>query len=372
MTLPQVTNQINTQLAGFATQTQANSLLSGLATPAWIQSQEANYIPATQIELANGPVALSSVTNQVAPGLINATTTQTWPHPFWSPANYNAATVTATTTPQQLYPLAIADPGYPYVVFCTGMVDTTVSADNGTYAQVLVNVGSATGPTIAQGNGNAESYTGPGPGDLTAQAFLSGGSGQPGGWSTIPSWTAFNGTGFTSTVISDYLQVPTTMTATLVASVNFAGANGGLQSGFGGIYNPVPQSQIRIINSAGTVIAYGGVVGGNSGTCTVSWTGSLVAGQLYTIQGDQWGIGGGFFGNGAGNYGAWQSGTFTINPSVVQMSSMANIIPVPFAAQTPITGPTTLYVMLASSNNSTAVSASTFDPGLWVMPLPWA
>jgi hypothetical protein len=139
----------------------------------------------------------------------------------------------------------------------------------------------------------------------------------------------------------------------MVATFVFSGAAAGSKSSV--------STSIQIIDSLSNVIVTGATVTGTSGTLTVSFTGPVVAGALYGVQ----------IGESSSTFAIVTSGTFTISPSTVSNAASVNIIPVPFEDQTPLTGATTLYVMLASSNASTAVTASTFHPSLWICPIPW-
>lgn len=351
MSMSAATAQINADLVSYATQSWATSQMAGLATPSWTQSQVANYVPVTTVNQANGPVGLSSTTGRISQAVINAASSQQWPSPFWSPASYQTTSVTATSTPSLLYTEAIAYPGYTYVLFCEGMVDTQVSADNGTIPIVVVRVGSATGPIIALGYGCAESYAGPIPGTIASQAFVNQSTPTTPGFSVISGWLPQNTGGYTTTMVGNYLQVPETTTATLSASLTFSGASA------------ATSTQLRIVDNLNNVIATGTAnVAATTGTCTVSWTGGVTAGKLYGLQGMET--------ISSGSQASWTGGTFTFIPPQVSNTGMANIAPVPFEYQTSLTGPVTLYVMLQSSTG-TPVTASTLFPALWTMPIPW-
>lgn len=365
MTMPQATTQINTALQPYAAGSYATTAMTGLATPAFLNTQVTNYVPVTTVNQANAPAGLGSASGQVSTSQIAATSTQKWPSPFWSPSSYQLAgqvwPITATTDPVNLYTVAIPYPGYTYTVACFGLMDCQVAAD-GAYPQILVRQGSTTGPIVAGGYGLAESYLGPVPGSSASQAFLGSGTAVTNTWAAVPGWTATNNGGFTTTMLGNFLSVPNTTVATLSASLVFAGAvaGGGLQP---------PSTSIRIVNNSGTVIATGVAITGASGTCTASFTGQFTSGQLYTVQAQELNITGGF---GSGSFATFSSGTLTLNPSQASNTAMVTVTPAPFQSQTPQTGPTTLYVMLASSDSTTQVSASTFDPGMWVSPIPWA
>ncbi len=140
LTTPVVAAEIAADLVPYATTGYATTAMANLATPAYTQAQVATYVPVTEIDTANGPVGLDA-SGKIPQGLIDAGSTQQWPSPFWSPAAYQGTLVTATTTPVQLYTVAIPYPGYTYVLVCFGLVDASVAADNGTFPEVLVRSG---------------------------------------------------------------------------------------------------------------------------------------------------------------------------------------------------------------------------------------
>jgi len=256
----------------------------------------------------------------------------------------------------------------------TGNVDTSSSLDT-TIPSVFIRQGSATGQTVAVGYGLAESYTGPTPGSVSASASLSAGSGCPGGWATIPYWAADTG----STVINNSLQAPFTGTATVTAAVSFSGAYGGTIPPFAP-NNPnvfttavsIPSTQIRIYSpTTGAVVATSGIVLGNGGTCVASAAIPVTYGELFTVQMLQGGIEPAWTYEPAGHLGSISpGGSLSINPPSVGTVSPATVVPL-LANQTVMSGSTTLYVMLQTSDtNNTAVYAAPTNPGLWVVPIP--
>lgn len=447
-----VTAQVNQLLSGYASTAQANAAMTGLATPSWIQAQTAAYALASTAGLPNGPVSLSSPSGLVPVGQIDAASTQTWPLPFWSPPSYNQQTVTSTGDEELLYTMAIADPGWPYVLFCAGMVDTEVgltdvasyellftgmtggtftltfgavttaaiaynaaaatiksalaalssvvsatvtgtlssglyieiqtvsgglylslnntslsggtysltggSYEDGTFAQVLVRQGGSTGQVVAVGYGVGESYTGPTPGTSNSQAFVNSTFSCTGNWVTVTGMLANTGTGYSSTMVGNYLQAPTTMNATVTASFAFSGATVSTAKGAAAV-----STAVQIVDQAGNVIVTGSAVTGNAGTATATWTGPVTAGQLFGVQIGE---------ASAAKFATVTGGTLTIAAPPAINQSVANVLPVPFADQLSTTGATSLSVMLKSSSASgTQVTASTDFPGLWVMPIPW-
>lgn len=353
-----VTAQINGLLTGYATTSQATTAMTGLATPSWIQSQAASYATTASAGTPNGPVPLTAPGGLVPVGQINAASTQTWPLPFWSPPSYNTAPVNATTDAELLYTMSVPDPGWPYVLLCTGMVDTQAALDDGTFAQVLVREGGPTGQIIAAGYGVGESYTGPVPGTVNSQAFINSTFACTGNWVTVSGMLANNGAGFTSAMVGNYLQAQVPMTAVVTASFIFAGAAPSGAKGSASV-----QTAVQIVDQAGNILVTGSPVIGNSGTVTATWTGPVAAGQLFGVQIGE---------ASAATFAHVSSGSLTISAPQVLSDSMANVVPVPIDDQLSITGPTSLSIMLQSSSaSSTQVTAGTYLPALWVMPIPW-
>ena len=380
MTQSAITAQINTALAGnnppttgYATKTTAASLVANVATNAYLAAQEANYAPAV------GSNLVPLVNGTIPAGLIQAPpNTQTFPAPLSVFPTYNTATVgnANRSAATLLYTVPVPDPGYKYYLMVTGNVDTS-SAGDGTIPQILVRQGSATGQTVAVGYGLEESYSGPTPGSSSASAYLGAPSGCPGGWATIPYWTASTG----STVINNCLQAPFTGAATVTAVVNFSGAYGGTAPpGFTGNavpYSSTPETYIRLYSPTnGGIVGPGALVSASGGTCVVSASISVTYGQLFTVQMLQGGIAPGVNVLGSrqdpGHFGTVSpTGSYlAIAPPSVGTTAPATIVPL-LANQTPISGATTLYVMLQTSDtNNTTVYATATNPGLWVVPVP--
>ena len=263
-----------------------------------------------------------------------------------------------------------------------GLLGTTPVVTVQPTGQPVVYVETPSGQVIAQGYGASTNYQGQYPGAIASQAFLSATSTATSSLINIPGWTANNAQGFTTTMVgNNFMQIPQSGVGTLTASVSFTGA----AVGFGGT---AVYTQLQIVNSSGVPLA-GQVnpsVSGNSGTVTASWNGLLTQGALYTVQGVQYQVAPGSYpastsGNPGtfgvfvytvGTFGTWTSGTFTLAPVSVSNTEEATIIPTSLATQTPLTGATTLTVKLGTVGNAGAAIATTLDPGLWVMPIPWA
>jgi hypothetical protein len=469
MSMQAANTQIAAQLAGFATQSWANSQYTNLVTPAIAASQVATYQPASTIGAPSGPVALQYGTGQINPAQISAPSTQTFPSPFWSPASYtyaneNAgqpATVGVGNSPVVLFTVAIPAQSYsPYVLMCLGSIDTTstvsaytltvVSGTEGTFTLSVGGVTTATiaynatastiqtamaaalgtvasgivvtgsGPfainfspttggvltvntqpglfgtspvvsvtptgqpvitvqtpanqVIATGYGSPANYQGVTPGGISSQMVLNATSTITSTMLNIGGWIANNAQGFTTTITGNYLQCPQSGLVTITASVTFSGADMGyedyLQSSSSTNY--YPETVLQLVNSSGTILGTGTPVYANSGVATVTWTGTVSQGELIAVQGYEPNIYTGLFGSGAGTYGSWTAGTVTLVPQPpAQNSEEAILLPTPLSGQTPLTGATTLTVYLGTVNNAGGATATTLDPALWIMPIPW-
>ena len=153
-----VDSLVASSLSPYASIAYANTAMSVLATPAYVITNDTNYIPLSTIGQPSGPIALDAG-GKVPVGLITTANTQRWPAPFWTPATYASGPVTTTAgAATQLFTSSQPYPGFTYKLMVTGMVDASVALDNGEYPQVLVRQGSTTGPIVASGYGIAESY----------------------------------------------------------------------------------------------------------------------------------------------------------------------------------------------------------------------
>jgi hypothetical protein len=366
MTMSAAQTQYTALLSGYATASWATSQMSGLATPAYAATQVANYQNAITIGQANGPVPLVYGTGQINPGQINIASTQTFPTPFWSPANYLSGntSVGVGNSPVSLFTCAIPAMAYsPYVLACFGSIDTISTNTAG--QPIITVVDSTNSQTIAQGYGIPTDYLGPAPGETQSQAILTTTSVQTDSYVTLTGWSANDTEGFTTTMVGNYMEIPNNGTGTVTASVTFSGASGG-DFGVASV-----STTIQLVNQAGTVLATGTAVSGESGTATVTYTGTFSVGQFVGVQGEQTGPGNTLFGLGAGTYGSWTGGTLSYAPPSIQNTGPATIMPIAFDNQTPLTGATTLTVYLGTVGEAGAAQATTLEPGLWVCPIPW-
>lgn len=159
LTSGQATTEITNDLAGFATNTYAASQMVGLATPAYVLGQDAAYVALASIGTPNGPIALD-VNGKVSPSLIGAPSTQLWPAPLFSPPSYPPTNVPAApNSTQQVFTMPVNYPGFSYRLLVSGMLEGSTNKDTPQCApQVTVNLGSPTGPLVAQGAGIGELY----------------------------------------------------------------------------------------------------------------------------------------------------------------------------------------------------------------------
>jgi hypothetical protein len=439
-----VTARITSNLSGYATQAWATQQLTGLATPAYLATQAGNYVPLSSIGQPQGPIPLSAL--GLAPAnVVQAASTQTWPSPVYSPPAYQTVAVT-TDNPLQLFAMSQSDPGYPYVLECTGIMDTQVPLTDNPFvgAQVLIRQGSTTGPIIAFGYGIGQSYIW-GDATLGVQSDVQLGAGTE--WAQYYSSTNF-GTFATHTAgIASWGTVPSAdgnatcrcrcldpvfgTTTTSYQAVSITLNSGGNFNGVGAIKNDLYARMddtgtyyVRCsldLNAATVTYSLGGGTETQIGS-SVSM-GVVAAGDVYTFYAGTYStqnlrqfmlyrtrggtttlIGTWNDTNNASALGSpylgWGFGAVTgaltaffittqyypptvndvrivdpANPASGINSSTAVILPAPLAGQSAITGPTTLYVMLQSSNQSGAVDEVTVTPnlpGLAVMPIPWA
>ena len=211
LTSAQVAAEIALDLTPYATNAYATAAMANLATPAWTRAQVAQYVSITSIDAANGPVGLNTI-GQIPQGLISAPSTQQWPSPFWSPGGYQTVSRSATTSPIQLYTVAIPYPGYTYTLACFGLIDAMTTADDGSFPEVLVRAGAPsttlTGTVSYDATGagynsepNSSSATGSWSHTATAGAavivtvatYIGNG-----GWSSYTSTATYGGVGMTS------------------------------------------------------------------------------------------------------------------------------------------------------------------------------
>ena len=332
---------------------------------------------------------------------VNVASTQRFPRPFISPTAYHAAPVTATGTEVLLYPaVTVADPGFPYRLLVTGLVDANTNTD-GEFPIIRVRQGSATGQLVATGAGCAQAYTG---GVLTEYTDVGG---QP---YNIPSWATsmdvitlgaggggaggngFGGDGIggrqgvatTATIVrGTHIPLGTNTLTITVGAGGTAGENDNVSGGAGGSTTAVGAGWSGITGAGGA----GG--SGINPAFQTNWTGRgpgtfTFNGHSYPGGADQpeqgqpgnppggGGAGGlgGFLDSDPGGAGADGGAWVLAYPSPNVPYGPVPIMPSAHNVQAVITGATTLYVKLVRSGSAATVTASTLRPNLFVVPVP--
>ena len=391
-----IANSLAHSIPPYLTQTAYTSGVAGNATKSFVDSGDATRLKVAQIGVNSGIAGLTAA-GTVDIARITTPSTQTYPRPFTSPSAYNSGIVTATATPSTLFPISVSDPGVPYKLWVSGLLDGQTGTD-GQFPVVLVRVGSTSGPIVASGAGLGEvyqagvisSFSGVGNGvyqiptwAYSVDVIALGGGGGGNGSLYIQSFGGFAGSWATTTYTRGSSTSGTVFgpeVHTLLYTVGGGGVGGGAGGGAGG-------------NGVATTVSYPGMTsvvaaGGKGGgqIATFNPQGQGVTAETYngnTFPGGAVQPTGGAGGNAPGGGGA--SGVFGsvspggagapgavfffASPSSPSPSGPITIMPTPMNAQTSLTGAKTLYVMLVSSGSGT-VSASTFKPGLMVIPVP--
>lgn len=387
-----VDTRITSNMSGYATNTYVSSAVSSLATPTYLATQAGNYILNSQVGIANGPIRLGPG-GRISPGQISAASTQRWPTPFWTPASYNAAPITATTTPVTIYTASVPNPGFTYKLLVHGTVDAKVSLDNGEYPQIIIRQGSTTGQIVASGNGlgqhyavgipqsyttaGAYAYTIPTAATVIDGILLGGGGGGQNGY-LVPYWFSYinvNGAAgapgafktFTWTRGTDIPWTTTQITGTVGAGGATAAAGSATTATATGVPTQTAAGGAASAGASWAAAAVGSV-SYQGGT----YTGGA-AGTALGAAGNAPGGGGNGSSSGAtagaGAAGAvWFSARFGTTNDPDNYGTVT-VVPT-YATQTPINGATTLYVMMKSSGSSATVTASPSLPSLWFTPVP--
>lgn len=359
-----VDSMVNSGLSPYVLKSYVDTQDALNATKAFIDAGDATRLHLSQIGVNSGVAGLDSGGRVEVSRLTGIGASQRWPKPFVSPAAYQAAAVTAnSTTEVQLYTVAVADPGYTYRLLITGTVDASGDTD-GQYPVVRVRQGSATGQLVAQGRGLAESYS---PGLMTT--YTAAGTAtytKPGGYTTFdiialgaggPSTSASTSGGAGKVGYS--IGVANASVPATLAVVTGAGGTTGA-----GAASTVSGSGFTTLTGAGGAANTAGTVGASPGASTIN-------GNFYQGGATSTGVanapGGGAGPNNAGAPGAvW---IFAYNTAIVP-NGPVNVVPYPLNLQTPITGATTLYVLVARSGAQGAVTVSTARPDLYALPIP--
>ena len=152
-----------------------------------VDAGDATRVKLAQKNIANGVAGLGA-SGQVPRNLIEVPDTQKYLKGPWSPSAYLDHIVT-TSAEVALFPVVVADPGYPYRISVSGYVDAIPAWSPPSYApsgavipSVIVRAGSASGPIVASGYGSSETY------DYFGVDFFSrSGANLGGGWEEV--WT---------------------------------------------------------------------------------------------------------------------------------------------------------------------------------------
>ena len=357
-----------------------------LATPLYVQTQDATLTAITRVGANNGVAGLTAG-GRIDFSRVNVASTQRWPKPFVSPSAYNTTTVTASTAEVQVYTCAVADPGFTYKLFVTGTVSAYPAVD-GEFAVIHVRVGTSSGQIIAAGAGLGESYPGgtmtmfsvagaysytpPMWADYLDVVLLGGGGGGGGGGLIINGGAGLPGSWTTSTISSP--------TGTYVGSVGGGGTGGygNVLFGTGGGAGTATTLTSPSLSGAGGTGSGGGDGSvGNEVFNGQTYVGGAAAPGPHgnpSPNGNSpggGGLGGGF--NSTGGVGAPGAAWFFAYPSDHTPSGPVTLVPTSFSSQTAITGATTLYVMLINGTpggGTGTVSASALRPALSVIPFP--
>lgn len=384
LTQATVDNLINTGLAPYVTKAYVDAQDNLNATKAFIDAGDATRLKLTQRNAANGAAGLD-VNGRVDISRVAVASTQRWPKPFYSPSSYNASAINATTETQVFPAMTVADPGFTYKLLVLGTVDTSTSVD-GEYSVVRVRQGSLSGQVVAGGYGLGEKYTGgvitqynvagtytytvpTWAGAIDVVALGGGGGGQDG---FVFSFVSFFGNpGQHGVWATSTLTKGTTLpngTSTLNITVGAGGAREGA-----GHASSVAGTGVTTVNAAGGG-AGGSGTDGNAGTTVYngqSYVGGAAAARGVVGNPPGGGGGGGTpAGSGPGRPGADGAVWLFAYPTPNTPSGPANLIPTALNAQTPITGATTLYVTAQRSGTASTQTVSTFNPGLFVVPIP--
>lgn len=396
----QVTTSIAATLSGvsppYLTQTAYASGIAGNATKSFIDAGDATRLKIGQVGVNSGIAGLTAA-GTVDPSRITVASAQTYPTPFISPSAYHSSLTTATTTPVELFPVSVADPGFSYKLLVSGLFDGQTATD-GDFPVIMVLQGSTTGPMVACGAGLGEiyqagvvsSFTAAGNGvyqiptwAYTVNAILLGGGGGGNGSLYVQSFGGLGGSWATNTYTKGSSTSGTTFgpeVHTLLYTVGTGGTGGGAGGGAGGSGVASTVSYPGMTTTTGAGGTGGGMI------ATFSSTGGGVSPETYNgntypgggVQATGGAVGNAPGGGGAsgvfgsiapGGAGAPGAAYFFASPLSPSPSGPITVVPTPINAQTALTGSTTLYVMLVSSGSGT-VSASTLNPGLMVIPVP--
>lgn len=149
-----VRDRIAAGFVGYATQAYVEQRDALLATKAYADGRDALRIPLSRKGVTNG-IPVLEASGRVSPSRIYVDSIdQPWVRGLWSPAAYNASSVVASSSEQQLYTCQVTDPGYPYRLVVFGSVDARCDVDT-EWPVIRVRVGGPSGQIIGLGLGEA-------------------------------------------------------------------------------------------------------------------------------------------------------------------------------------------------------------------------
>jgi len=379
LTSGQVDDRINSGLAGYATKSYVDAQDALNATQAYVDAGDAARVRTSTKDVPNGVPGLDTG-GRVSGNRINLPSDQKYNAGPWSPPAYPGAT--SVTTETTLFTCPVTDPGFPYKLMVFGQLEASSNLNE--YPIVYVRQGSSTGPIVATGAGIEQAI-----GDLQTESFTAAGAyvydipiwathvdlvllgaGEAGGGGSFFGNGAGGRAGSFATVTLQRgpgLDIPlstteitgsvgaggggwggnTTATATGASPLTAAGGAGGVSP-----TDPVGQSPGTLSFNSQSYV--GGVAQSNNG-----FNGNAPGGG---------GGGGGFNGPGGGgsNGAAWFF-AYTV-PNI--MGGPVTLIPTNLAAQSILTGATTLYVRMARSGPNGTISASGILTNLHVLAVP--
>jgi len=354
---------------------------------------DAGRLKLSQINHNNGIAGLGTRSPLVDRSRLGLGSTQRFPSPYYSPSAYNSLAVTAGLTEETVYSWTVADPGYTFKLWVGGILDCSTNRD-GYYPICLVRLGSMSGPVIALGYGCSEYYAGatvaaygaagpfaytiPSWSDVIDVLVLGGGGGGASGAGNPLLWGngGANSLWATATFTRGSAALPTSVT-----QITGWIGSGGLRGAAAVFSNPGAPGTPTAVYVYGTTIQSNGGAGG-SGIEGNQSGGNPGAATLNGIGYQNYGFGcGGAGGNGGafisnvGTSGAGGLAFVTAHPEGSDwVEGPLTIMPGSLSDQGPLTGPQDLYVNLlrvVGDNTATGwVTASTFEPSLYAMPIP--
>lgn len=381
VTQSQVDQVINNGLSGFGDKSYVDQQNALNATPAQVDSGDATRLHVSQLGAVSGVAPLNAY-GRVDRSRTPLGSTQRWPAPYYSPSAYQSSIVTLGSTETALYTYSQPDPGFAYRLLVQGLLEGRTVTD-GTPIQARVRLGSATGPMIANGYSTSEAYVGgvlysfstpgnfvfPIPSFAASLDFVLLGSGGGGSSGSVfgPGGGGLAGAITTGSVVVGSAGLPSNVTQ----------INGVI--GTGGLGDPGGVNTHAGAAGTATTLTYSAT--------TLSAAAGAGGSQLYAVPGvpaATYSYNGYTYtttGYGSGGEGGAAAGTalpgvqgqggavwIIVHPLGGDSNySGIPIIPNALTTQSVLTGPQTLYVNFAGPQNSLI---TTFDPGLWIMPLP--